>query len=280
MIFDCHTHVFGPGQVGGNFLQASKKAWGDDYELIVTPEDHWNQIKDFDGAIVLAFNCPATGAVVPNEYVAEYVHQHPGKLFGFASVNPHDPEAPKQLEYAVKELGMVGLKLAPFYQNFYPDQKEYFPIYEKAQELKLPIMWHQGTSFVPEGYLDASRSAMLDPIARTFPDLKMIIAHLGHPWHGECVSVIRKNPNVYADMSALGSRPWQFYNAMMNVIEYGVPHKVLFGSDFGFFTTSQTIDSFRNINAILEGTKLPRIPEEIIESIIHRNTPEILGLVK
>jgi predicted TIM-barrel fold metal-dependent hydrolase len=280
MIFDCHTHLFGPGHVSGSFLSDAKRAWGEDYELIMPPDAHWNEIKQVDGAIVLAFNCPATGVVVPNEYVAEHVNNHSNHLFGFASVNPHDLDAPRQLEYAVKELGLVGLKLAPIYQNFYPDRQMYFPLYAKAQELNIPILWHQGTSFVSEGFLDASRPAMLDPIARAFPHLKMVIAHLGHPWHGECVSVIRKNPNVYADISALGSRPWQFYNAMMNVTEYMVPGKVLFGSDFPFFTPQQTIDYFRNINALAEGTNLPRIPEADIEAIIHRNTPEILGLVK
>ncbi|QGQ99993.1 amidohydrolase [Paenibacillus psychroresistens] len=280
MVFDCHTHLFGPGHVGGSFLADAKRAWGEAYELIATPERHWEELKQVDGAIVLAFNCPATGIIVPNEYVAEHVNNHREHLFGFASVNPHDADAPQQLEYAVKELGLVGLKLAPIYQNFYPDRAEYFPLYAKANELDIPILWHQGTSFVSEGFLDASRPAMLDPIARTFPDLKMVIAHLGHPWHGECVSVIRKHPNVYADLSALGARPWQFYNAMMNVIEYRVPEKVLFGSDFPFFTAHQTMESLRNINALVEGTKLPRIPEEAIEAIIHRNTIEILQLIK
>jgi hypothetical protein len=264
--------------VGGSFLADAKRAWGEHYELITTPEEHASQIEGYRGAIVLAFHCEATGVVVPNEYVANYVQSRPGQLFGFASVNPHDEDAPRKLEYAVKELGLCGLKLAPIYQNFYPDRKAYFPLYAKADELKIPILWHQGTSFVSQGFLDASRPAQLDPIARQFPSLKMIVAHLGHPWHGECVSLIRKHPNVYADMSALGSRPWQFYNAMMNVIEYGVPHKVLFGSDYPFFTTSQTIESFRNINALTEGTKLPRIPEEAIEAILYRDTPGILGL--
>lgn len=219
LIFDCHTHVFGPGHVGGTFLADAKRAWGDSYELLATPEQHWETMKETEGAIVLAFNCPATGVVVPNEYVAAYVGKHPGFLFGFASVNPHDPDAPAQLEHAVKELGLVGLKLAPIYQNFYPDDARYFPLYAKAAELNIPILWHQGTSFVSQGFLDASRPAMLDPIARAFPELNMIVGHLGHPWHGECVALIRKNPNVYADLSALGTRPWQFYNAMMHVVE-------------------------------------------------------------
>lgn len=278
MIFDGHTHLFGPGQVGGGFLADSQRAWGQDYKLETTPEAHWAVYRETAGAIVLAFNCPASGVVVPNEYVADYIGQHPGKLFGFASVDPRDPDAPRQLESAVRELGLVGLKLAPIYQHFYPDRPEYFPLYAKADELGIPILWHQGTSFVSQGYLDASRPAMLDPIARAFPNLKMVVAHLGHPWHAECVSLIRKNHNVYADMSALSPRPWQFYNAMMNVTEYRVAHKVLFGSDFPFFTPQQTAASFRAVNAIVEGTKLPRVPEEDIEAIIARDIVGILGL--
>ncbi|MFT9846410.1 amidohydrolase family protein [Aneurinibacillus sp. REN35] len=279
MIFDCHTHVFGPGQVGGGALAASRKAWGEDYEMIAEPEQNWACVGPYDGAIVLAFDAPATGIEVPNEYVAAYVAKHPTRLFGFASVDPNRENAPVLLESAVKELKLKGLKLGPIYQNFYPEEKQHFALYAKANELGIPILWHQGTSFVPEGYLDASRPAQLDPIARQFPDLTMIIAHMGHPWTGECISVVRKNHNMYMDLSALGGRPWQFYNAMALAFEYGVLHKVLLGSDYPFFTTEQTINSLRNINHIVEGTNLPRIPEKAIEDIIHRNTPELLGLV-
>lgn len=279
-MFDCHTHLFGSGHVGGTFLRDARRAWGEHWDLQATPEQHAAHCKGAGGAIVLAFNCPATGVVVPNEYVADYVRGDPARLFGFASVNPHDDDAPEQLEYAVRELGLCGLKLAPIYQNFYPDRKRYFPLYAKADELRIPIMWHQGTSFVSEGYLDASRPALLDPIARAFPNLRMIVAHLGHPWHGECVALVRKHPNLYADLSALGTRPWQFYNAMMNVMEYGIPHKVLFGTDFPFFTMQQTVDSLRNVNTLTQGTALPQVSDDIIEGIIRRNTPELLELVK
>ncbi|MFC5651105.1 amidohydrolase family protein [Paenibacillus solisilvae] len=278
MIFDCHTHLFGPGQFGGATLAAVKRAWGEDKEIIALPEQNWDCVKDFDGAIVLAFDAVASGIAVPNEYVAEYVSKHPGKLFGFASVDPNKLNANSILESAIRDLNLKGLKLGPIYQNFYPDKKEHFSLYAKADELNIPILWHQGTSFVPEGYLDASRPAMLDPISRAFPNLKMVIAHMGHPWVDECISVVRKNPNLYMDLSALGTRPWQFYNAMVSAMEYGVTHKILFGSDYPFFTTQQTIESFLKINDLAEGTKLPRIPEKTIEEIIHRNTPELLGL--
>lgn len=277
MIFDCHTHLFLPGQVGGAWGAAAKRAWN--MEVVATVEQHKECVKDFDGAIVLAFDAPATGCFVPNEDVARYVATAPGKLFGFASVDPNKPDAPRLLHEAIAEYKLSGLKIAPIYQNFYPNDPKHYALYAKANELKLPILWHQGTSFVPEGYLDASRPVELDPIARAFPDLKMIIAHMGHPWIDECISVVRKNTNVYMDMSALGSRPWQFYNALVSAMEYGVTHKILFGSDFPFFSTQKTIDLLRNVNQFAKGTTLPQIPDQVIEDIIHRNTPELLGLV-
>jgi len=278
MVFDCHTHLFGPGHVGGPTFEALNRIWGNGKELIATPEDHWHEAKRYDGAIVLAVDAPATGIVVPNEYVAEYVAKHPGKLFGFASVDPNKENSDRLLEEAIEGYSLSGLKLGPIYQNFYPGEKEHFPLYAKANELNIPILWHQGTSYVPEGYLDASRPVDLDPIARAFPDLKMIIAHMGHPWIGECVAIVRKNKNMYMDLSTLMARPWQFYNAMATAMEYGVLHKILFGTDFPLFTVQQTIDSLRKVNDIVEGTRLPRIPEKAIEEIIHRNTPELLGL--
>ena len=68
------------------------------------------------------------------------------------------------------------------------------------------------------------------------------------------------------------------YNAVITAIEYGIQDKIFFGTDFPFFTVNQTIEAFRKINDIVEGTKLPRVPEKLIEDIIHRNTLEILGL--
>lgn len=279
MIFDCHTHLFYPGQVGGATQIASQRAWGEDYNLIATAEQHKANIDKFDGAIVLAMDAPATGIVVPNLDVAQYVQTNPTRLFGFASVDPNKENAPDLLESDVRTLQLCGLKLGPIYQNFYPDDRRHFELYAKANELKIPIMWHQGTSFVPEGFLDASRPAMLDPIARAFPELKMVIAHMGHPWIEECIAVVRKNTNMYMDLSALGGRPWQFYNALALAMEYDVTHKILLGSDFPFFTTAKTIELLKKVNDIVNGTNLPKISDRIIHDIIYRNTPELLGLV-
>jgi predicted TIM-barrel fold metal-dependent hydrolase len=119
---------------------------------------------------------------------------------------------------------------------------------------------------------------LIDRVAIRFPDVKIIMAHLSHPYEGECIATIRKHPNVYADISALHYRPFQFYHSLMLVQEYGVWDKVLLGSDYPFTTVNATVDGLRKLNAMLEGTALPRLDREAIERMIFRDALKVLGL--
>ncbi len=110
------------------------------------------------------------------------------------------------------------------------------------------------------------------------PEVKIIMAHLGHPYEGECIVTARKHPNVYTDISALHYRPWQLYNSLMLVQEYGVWDKVLFGTDYPFTTVSATLTGLRNLNSMLDGSALPRLDSAAIERMIYRDTLTVLGL--
>ena len=83
---------------------------------------------------------------------------------------------------------------------------------------------------------------------------------------------------MYADISALYYRPWQFYNSMRLLVEYGAQHKVLFGSDFPFTTTGDSLEKVRDLNCIIAQSGLPAVPRDVIEGIVYRNTLELLGL--
>ncbi len=278
MIFDAHTHLAMKSDVYGDFLADGQRAWGEKYVAYSEPRTHQEAVRGCDGAIVLALDAPFVGFTASNELVADYVSKDPSRLFGFASVDPNRPDAQERLRYAIRELKLCGLKLAPIYQNFCPTDDKAWDLYRIADEERIPIMWHQGTSFVHTGPLEYCNPVLLDPVARAFPNLKMIIAHLGHPWYAEAVCVVRKHFHVYADVSALGSRPWQLYNALLCACEYGITDKLMFGTDFPFFKVEETVAALKNVNAVCGGTNMPRIPERIIEEIIHRNTPELLEL--
>jgi predicted TIM-barrel fold metal-dependent hydrolase len=277
-IVDCHTHVgLANVHVGGAVMADLIRTWGKPL-WDVPLEQHWQAMQGVQKAIVLAFDAPDIGVQVPNDYVAAYVRQHPEKLIGFASVDPKRPQAPRLLEDAVRRLGLRGLKIAPIYQHFDPWSREAHALLEVADALHIPVLWHQGATFVRDAPLIHARPVLLDEIARRYPELRMWVAHLGHPWIDELLVVIRKHPHLYADMSALTSRPLQLYHALTSAVEYGVAHKIFFGTDYPFSTLDASLHALRVVNRVAEGTGLPRVPAEVIEGIIHRNTLEIIGL--
>ena len=278
MIVDCHTHIGARQHFGGHFVADMIRSWGE----MTWPEDdrgaHWEAMSGVDKAIVVAMDAPAVGMVVPNEYVAEYVDDHPDKLIGFASVDPNRDDALARLDYAAETLGLRGLKVGPIYQHFDPTSERGIALFRKAEELGLPVLCHQGTTFVSNAPLRWARPFLLDEVAIACPDLTLWVAHLGHPWCDETMSVIRKHPNLYADVSALHTRPVQMYFALQSAVEYRVIDKLLFGTDFPFATPGETIEALGNVNDVVAGSNLPPIPEDAIEDIVHRDTFAVLGL--
>jgi predicted TIM-barrel fold metal-dependent hydrolase len=243
-----------------------------------TPEALLAATRDCDKVVVFGIRAPFTGFDVPQDLIADFVRDHSDRFIGWGSVDPNDPDCVDQLVHCVDVLGLRGLKVAPIYQGFDPQDPRHLPLFRKAELLGIPVIWHQGTSFVRNGPLKYSNPILLEDIAIACPDLTMIVAHMGHPWEAECVALIRKHSNLYADVSALHYRPWRHYQAFITALEYGVEHKLLFGSDFPSATPAQVIAGLRKVNAIVEGTRMPRFPDEAIEAIIYENWKQVLRI--
>jgi predicted TIM-barrel fold metal-dependent hydrolase len=279
MIVDIHTHVFDAALHFGPKLNADLVRCGVDPAVWGNVEErHLETTKAADVAVVFGLQASATGWNIPNEIVAAHVAKAPERLLLFASIDPLQLDYMEELERCHRHLGAVGVKLAPLYQNAHPQDKRYYEIYRYCQANGLPILFHAGTSFISGTPLDYSRPVYFDAVAVDFPDLCMVLAHLGHPWEGETIAVIRRHANVYADISALYYRPWQFYNSMRLLVEYKAQHKVLFGSDFPFTTTGDSIKNVRALNSVTGSSGLPEIPAAVIEEIIHRDTLSLLNL--
>jgi hypothetical protein len=215
---------------------------------------------------------------VPVDAVAEYVSQHPDKLLGFLSLDPTQPGWQEELRRGHQDLRLKGVKLLPMYAGFRPNQPELNYLWEYAGQHNLPVLLHTGTTFIDRAPIECTLPRHLDDVATRFPDVKIILAHLSHPYEGECVAVIRKHPNLFADCSALHYRPFQLYHSLMLVQEYGVWDKVLFGTDYPFTTVSASIAGIRNLNGMLEGTHLPRLSDSKIEAMLNRNSLKLLEI--
>src|SRR5437868_1585899 len=182
-----------------------------------------------------------------NNAVAEFANEHDGRVIGFMSVHPDDPNALREIDRCKNELGLRGVKLGCNYQRAELLGKGAWAIYERAEQLKLPILFHMGTSPVQFAPLEEAYPLYVDRIAIAFPKLKIVMAHMGHPWQIDTIVVIRKHPNVYADISAIFFRPWSMYNALRLATEWSVLHKLLFGSDYPIVTPQETIDGTRRV---------------------------------
>jgi predicted TIM-barrel fold metal-dependent hydrolase len=281
MIVDVHSHVWQyPDDFTEEFrCQARTVARaGQELDLRVSYEAYRRGAQSCDRTIVFGGKARLSGVWVDDAYVAQYARDHADTCIGFLSVDPTQPGWEQELEHGHQQLGLKGIKLLPMYAGFYPHDQQLDPLWRYAEAHRLPVLLHTGTTFVAQAPLDCTLPRHLDAVATRFPQVKIVMAHLGHPYEGECAVVIRKHPNVYADVSALHYRPFQLYHSLMLVQEYGVWHKLLFGSDYPFTTIDASIQGLFDLNRMLDGTALPRLREKEIAALIHRNSLEILGL--
>ena len=213
-----------------------------------------------------------------NDTTAEIAAMRPDKIIGFMSVHPDDKSVLNEVSRCKEELNLKGIKLGPNYQNFDPLGENAAKLYGLAELNKLPIVFHQGTVPIPKSPLKFSYPIYMDQIAASFPQLKIVMAHMGHPWHEDCIAVIRKHPHVYADISAQFYRPWSAYNGFRLAFEWNVIHKLLFASDWPITTPTENISFLNGLPEFCRHHNLPEIPIEPLQKIKHRNSLELLGI--
>jgi predicted TIM-barrel fold metal-dependent hydrolase len=213
-----------------------------------------------------------------NDVASETAKHAPDKIIPFMSLHPLDPNWNDEYDRCVGDLGCKGIKLGPNYQDFDPTGPEAFALFARLEADQIPIVFHQGTSPMTEAPLTYAHPLTSDKIAMAFPNLTMVLAHLAHPWQTDCLSVVRKHPNVWADVSAQFYRPYSFWQGMRLFHEWGATEKILFASDWPVTRPQDNIDHLRGLPKFARDHHLPTIPEEDIEGIINRDAVEIMGV--
>lgn len=280
MIFDVHSHAWQyPRHFSDDFREQARRARANqEVDLSVSHTDYRHAAPAEVKTIVFGGKARRSGLWVDDQYVSDYVAQAPDGLVGFLSVDPTQDGWERELITGHEELGLRGIKLLPMYAGFMPQDDSLSRLWQYATDHQLPVLLHTGTTFISQAPIEYTLPRHLDTVAMRYPECKIVMAHLGHPYEGECVAIIRKHPNVYADISALYYRPFQLYQSLMLVQEYGVWNKLLFGTDYPFTTVNGTIDGLRGLNNMLAGTQLPRLDEAQIEAMIYRDSFSLLGL--
>ena len=246
--------------------------------ITVDFEAYMKAMDTVEKCVVFGLKGRYAGIYVPNEYVAEFAKRAPDKILGFMSLDPNDDDFVDDFEHSSTDLKLRGIKLGPIYANFDPTDRRLDFLYHQCERFNIPILFHMGTTFCRFAPLKYSRPYLIDEVATRFPDLKVVMAHLGHPWESEAIVTVRKHPNVYCDISALFYRPWQLYNALILAQEYRVMSKLLFGSDYPVTTPDESYAELKKLNQMVKGTALPRVSETLLDEIIERDGLHLLGL--
>lgn len=239
---------------------------------LLTPEKLLEQMDEagVDTAFLYAVEAPIVYS--SNEYVCSIRDRYPSRFVAFASVNPLMPDAVQRFERAVREHGMKGLKLHPPLQDFFPNDEAVFPVYEKAVELNIPVVFHVGTT--PFGSLCRLATAnpiLLDDVAVRFPELRILLTHLGTLWHNEAFMVVEKNPNVFVDTAA-------YINEIETVLTPDIVRrigvdKIVFGTDYPMpyagtvHRMSDFVECMRNLH----------FSRDELEQVFHANAQRFLN---
>jgi uncharacterized protein len=182
-----------------------------------------------------------------NDLVAEIVHRFPDRFVGFAGIDPwKGASALREMRRGHEELGLIGYKFHPSMQAFRPDDPRWSDLFERAAIYRAPCLFHTGTSGIGAGMpggqgveLAYARPIHLDGVAARYPEVPVIMAHFGWPWHLEAIAIALHKTNVYLELS--GWAPRYVPDEVIREIEGRLVDRALFGSDAPFFSAEKVL---------------------------------------
>ncbi len=238
MIIDAHTHLDDVMHTGFPTNKRLKL-------LLQTMKKH-----KIDHALVLAdIELIPKEKTLTNEEILRLIKPYPqlhlvGKVPFTLCQNP---AYIKQIRDSVESKEMIGIKLYPGYEPFYPNDPRYNNVYNICEEFNVPVMLHSG-DVMEKGNLKYAQPLHIDEVASNRPKLKIIICHMGNPWTLDTAAVTFKNENVYTDMSGL------FYQKLDQGMKLFLERKIeefvhwnvkgeklIFGSDWPISDVGDTI---------------------------------------
>ncbi len=243
MIIDCHVHLNNyHEQVAVSLdesldkLQAAMLESGTSYALVLT-------------SYIVNPNRPSAAQVVRGVER----HANLGVVAGISYLNYRERDLREMADF-LKDGLVRGLKLYPGYEPFYPHDKRLQVVYDLAEEFDVPVMIHCGDTYSPKGKLKYAHPLEVDEVAVDHPKVKFVICHLGNPWLEDCMEVVYKNANVWADFSGLvlGEFTEAFEEYMQEQLEdvilyAGEPDYLLYGTDWPICSMKSYVEFVRQL---------------------------------
>jgi predicted TIM-barrel fold metal-dependent hydrolase len=278
-VFDVHLHVQPHAEFNAAsraLIERGRPDLAGYAEIERSPEAllRFMDAEEIERACLINYVAPDTIGLSENvnAWVARYCEDHADRLIAVGSVHPRFSKDGYGDARRLFDLGIRMIKLHPPHQLFsasaYIDGNEALAgIYRAAQEARVPVMIHTGTSIFPSARNRFADPMPVDDVAVDFPDLRIILAHSGRPLYGETAFFLaRRHPNVHLELS--GIPPKKILEHLPRLAE--VAEKTLWGTDWpspGIRSPSGNVAAFR---------ALP-ISEEAKERILYANARALFG---
>ncbi len=264
MIIDCHVHL-------NHYADENVDALGASLAKLQATMRR-NRV---DAAIILTSYKVSPGRPSTRQVVEAVKETNNLYVVGGIDYETFGPAAVEEYDDLLAAGSLKGLKLYPGYQPFYPNDPKLEPAYELAARYDVPVMIHCGDTYSPRGKVKYAHPLHVDETAVDHPDVKFVICHLGNPWLADCMEVVYKNANVYADISGLvlGDFTDRFEAYMrkqlQDLLVWGVdPSNVLYGTDW----------PISSMESYLEFMEELRIPVREREAIMWENAAKLFRL--
>jgi len=240
----------------------------------------------------------AVGISVPNDDIADIVKQYPDQLSWCCCVDPTTEGAAEEIDRCVTELGAVGVgELGPTYHGYYVNDPRCYEVWAKVQDLGVPVFIHAGPAQPRFTRLKYGNPLLIDDIAIDFPDLKIVLCHIGYYKYEDTIFLLQKHDNVFADVSWLQSLSamdrssiprylpvvrFPYYHLLQPLLYYfsqtfGITDKLLFGTDWPSSPPRNSIKILTGINDTLKQYHLPQIPQASINNILRENWKKVFN---
>ncbi len=256
---DIHTHPQTEEFLAA--MGARRRQMGEHFKSDRTPVSFAQQAELFREKSMLAVLCNSDDETIsgvppaPNDLIGEAAADHPDVFIPFAGIDPWKGEdAIAEIRRCHDKFAIKGIgELNPTRQKFYPNDERLYPIWEVCAELGLVVMFHIGYPGAGAGRpggmgykLDNIRPLHLDAMAADFPELNVIAAHPGWPFHHENIAACWHKANYWIDLSGFAPRYWP-----PEVIHYAnslIQDRVLFGTDWPVVGIDRWLDEFAEID--------------------------------
>ena len=232
-IIDSHIHLFPNRLFDAVWKWFDDHAWPIQYKIYADEVVEQLSQHGIDRFLVLNYAHKAGISASLNEWTHQFCRKYP-QAVPLGTIHPDDENRDTLLERCFTDYGFYGLKFHTHVASIRPDDERMFPIYEKLIEHDKILVLHAGNGPSLHGYKETTKQVsgaeFVATVLERYPELKLIIPHLGAEEFTDFFQLMEQYPNLWMDTTMVvgGFFP---HPIMWDQIER-FADRILYGSDF------------------------------------------------